>query len=213
MRTPADIKYRLLDALADVLDEPLMQLGFVRKKGSLNYSRSLNDSLQQIRFVMDSNPKYQPGVDAHVHPMVRLAMPKVTETALVLVKGDKLLLAGAPEIIVNQPIEFTAPKEKHERWFASNDEQFAAVCESIKAFLTRWVLPFLLEVSTPSDLVKLYETNDERIMKQKHWYIFVAAAYQVLGCLDKAREVGRQHFGSPGLRKRYAPLFASLRIE
>jgi hypothetical protein len=195
------------------VDEPLKQVGFARKKGSLTYSRTLNAAEQQIAFVIDCFPKYQPGAEAHIHPMLLLRMPLVNERALALVNGDKMLLAEAPEIIVNEPIEFTAPKDKHQRWFATGNNQFVAVCESIQAFLTRWVLPFLSEVSTPADLVKLYETNDARMMKQKHWHIFIAAAYQVMGQLDKAREVVRQQFGSPGLRKRYAPLFTSLGVE
>jgi hypothetical protein len=213
MTTPADVKSRLLAALAEVLDEPLQQVGFARKKGSLTYSRTLNVAEQQITFVMDSFPKYQPGAEAHIHPMLQLRMSPVTEKALALVNGDKILLADAPEIIVNQPIEFTAPKSEHERWFATGDEQFVAACDSIQAFLNRWVLPFLSEVSTPADFVRLYETNDARIMKQKHWHIFIAAAYLVMGQIDKAREVVRQQFGSPGLRKRYAPLFTALAIE
>ncbi len=43
--------------------------------------------------------------------------------------------------------------------------------------------------------------------------IFIAAAYQVMGQLDKARDVVRQQFSRPGLRKLYAPLFQSLAIE
>jgi len=43
---------------------------------------------------------------------------------------------------------------------ATGNEQLVATCDSIRAFLTSWVLPFLSEVSTPSELVKLYETND-----------------------------------------------------
>lgn len=211
--TSIEIKNALLEALATVVDEPLKQFGFVRKKSSTTYSRSLNAAEQQITFVIDCFPKYQPGAEAHIHPMFALKMPQVSEKALALVNGDTMLLAGAPEIIVNQPIEFTAPKDKHQRWFATGNEQFVAACESIQAFLARRVLPFLSEVSTPADLVKLYETNDGRVMKQKHWHIFIAAAYQDLGQLDKAREVVREQFGSPGLRKRYAPLFASLDVE
>jgi len=213
MTTPTEVKNELLEALAAVVDEPLKQVGFVRRKGSLTYSRMLNAAEQQITFVMDCFPKYQPGAEAHIHPMLQLRMPQVNEKALALVNGDKMLLADAPEIIVNQPIEFTAPKDERQRWFATGKAQFVAACDSIQAFLARWVLPFLAEVSTPADLVKLYQTNDARIMKQKHWHIFIAAAYQVLGQLDKAREVVVKQFGSPGLRKRYAPLFASLSIE
>jgi hypothetical protein len=213
MKTLTEVKNELLEALTAVVDEPLRQVGFVRKKGSLTYSRMLNAAKQQITFVMDCFPKYQPGAEAHIHPMLSLRMPEVNEKALALVNGNKMLLADAPEIIVNQPIEFSAPREKHQRWFATGNEQFVAACDSIQAFLDRWVLPFLAEVSTPADLIKLYETNDARMMKQKHWHIFIAAAYQVLDQLDKARKVVRQEFGSPGLRKRYAPLFVSLAIQ
>lgn len=213
MTTPAEVKNELLEALAAVVDEPLKQVGFARKKGSLTYSRTLNIAEQQITFVMNCFPKYQPGAEAHIHPMLQLRMSPVSEKALALVNGDKMLLADAPEIIVNQPIEFTAPKDKHQRWFATGNEQFVAACASIQAFLTAWVLPFLSEVSTAAELVMLYERNDARVMKQKHWHIFIAAAYELLGQLDKARQLVREQFGSPGLRKRYAPLFTSLAVE
>lgn len=211
--TRAEVKNELLEALIAVVDEPLKKTGFSRKKGSLTYSRILNVAEQQINFVVDYFPNYQLDAEAHIHPMLLLRMPRVNDRALALVNGDNLLLAGAPGVIVNQPIEFTAPKEKHQSWFATGQEQFAVACTSIREFLAHWVLPFFAEVSTPADLIRLYETNDARIMKQKHWYIFIAAAYELTGQLDKAREVVRQQFGRPGLRKIYAPLFESLSVE
>ncbi len=213
MTTATSLKIRLLDSLASVIDGSLSEVGFLRQKSSLTYIRVLEDSEHHITFVMDCYPKYQPGAEAHIHPKLQLRMRKVSDLALDLVKGDRRLLADAPEILVNQPIEFTAPKDEHERWFATGSEQFQAVCEAIKGFLFRWVLPFLSEVSTPQDLVKLYEANDGRLMKQKHWYIFVAAAYQASAMPEKAREVVQQHFSRPGLRKRYAGLFESLGLE
>lgn len=158
-------------------------------------------------------PKSQPGTEGHIHPMLQLGMRRVTDAALVLVKGDENLLANAPGVIINQPIEFTAPKEEHERWFASGQEQFVETCGAISSFVRRWVLPFLSEVSTPADLVRLSEMSDERVMMQRHWYIFVAAAYQLDGRIDQARDLVHRKLGSPGIRKRYAPLFASLGID
>ena len=199
MKTAAEIKNQLLQTLAEILDEPLKTVGFTRNKRSLVYNRTINDAEHRITFVVHSHPKYQPGAEAHIYPALQIGLPQVCEVALALVKGDKLLLANAPDIIVGQPIEFTAPKDKRQQWFATGNEQFGAACESIKAFLFNWVLPFLSEVSTPADLVKIYETNDERMMKLQHWHIRIAAAYQVLGQIDKAREVVRRHFGSLGL--------------
>lgn len=213
MKTALEIKNQLLETLAEVLDEPLKTVGFSRNRRSLVYVRKINDAEQRITLIIHCHPKYQLGAEVHIYPSVQVAMPQVSAGALALVRGDKVLLAGAPEIVIGQPIEFTAPKDKHQRWFATGNEEFVAACDSIQAFLTRWVLPFLSEISTPADMIKFYETNDARIMKQKHSYIFIAAAYQVLGQFEKAREVVQQQFGSPGLRKRYAPLFASLGVD
>ena len=213
MRTSVELKNDLLESLAQVVDHPLRQAGFIRKTGSFIYFRTLNDAEQWITFVMDSHPKCQPGAEAHIHPMLQLAIPKVCETALALVKGDKFLLANAPDIIVNQPIDCTAPKDRQVRWFATGHGQFVSTCEAIKTFIFEWVLPFLSEVTTPADLVKIYENRDMRMMQQQHWHIRIAAAYKAMGQIGKAREVVQQHFGSPGLRKRYAPLFVSLDIK
>ena len=207
MTTQSIVKNHLLNALVAFVDEPMRNEGFARTKNIFTFTRKLNGSEQSIVFVADLFPKYQPGAEAHIHPMLRLAMPEVSRLAVTLVKGDEMLLAGAPEIIVNQPIEFAAPKDAHVRWFATGTEQFNEACQSIIAFLRRWVLPFLSELSTPEDLVRAYETNDWRLMKQKHWYIFVAAAYEALGRSDDARSVVLKQFGSPGMRKRYSKLF------
>lgn len=213
MTKSAEVKGELLEALASVLDEPLRQRGFTRKRNSLTYQRVLSAAEHQITLAIDCFPRYQPGAEAHVQPMLQLKMPAVSERALTLVNGDRMLLANAPDVLVNQPIEFTAPKDKHQRWFATGKAQFVVVCTSIQAFLDAWVLPFLSEVTTPADLIKLYESGDPRIMKQKHWYIFIVAAYQTMGQFEHAREVVRQQFGGAGLRKRYAPLFASLAMN
>jgi hypothetical protein len=212
MRTSAEIKDELLQTFEESLDKPLKTASFVRNKRAFVYVRKLNDADQCITFVAHCHPKYQPEAEAHIYPALQLTMPLVNDMARTLVKHDNTLLAGAPEIL-SQPIDFTAPKAMQQRWFATGKEQFLATCHSIEAFLSRWVLPFLSEVSLPSGLVKLYETNDMRIVKSHKWHIFVAAAYQVLEQQDKAREVVRQQFGSQGLRRRYASLFDSLGIE
>lgn len=75
---------------------------------------------------------------------MRLGMRPVTKAALQLVEGDKSLLADGPEIIVNQPIEFTAPKEQHVRWFASGIDEMKSRIREIVTFIERWVTPFLI---------------------------------------------------------------------
>ncbi|MDC6167874.1 hypothetical protein [Paucibacter sp. XJ19-41] len=207
MTTAKNSQSDLLAALSQVADEPLGLDGFRRRAGSFTYMRKLNGSQQEVAFVADWNPKYQPGVAAHLHPMIRQKMPIISKRALELVKGDELLLARAPEVVLNQPIQFAAPKEVHVRWFSTGAKEFVETCESIVAFVRQWVLPLLSELSTPEGLVRAYESNDTRVMKQKHWHVFVVAAYIELGRLDLAREVVAEQFGSPGMRRQYSSLF------
>ena len=211
MTTPLEIKQEILMALSEVIDNSLREIGFTRRRDSLSYVRSRAGTEQRIIFIVDFFPTYQPGAKAHIHPAIQLKMSEISRVALELAKNDRRLLADAPDLIANQPIEFTAPKDAHERWFASDRSEYRDVCQAIKRFLFKWVIPFLSETLTPEDLVKLYETNDERIMKQRHWYIFIAAAYLILGRADAARKVVSERFASPGLRKKYSAVFDSLR--
>ncbi|WP_037435536.1 hypothetical protein [Sinorhizobium fredii] len=95
-------------------------MGFERQEGSFTYARILEDAEQDIVFAADYFPTYQPDEEVHLHPTMPLGMRSVTKAVLELVAGNKSLLADAPEIIVSQPIVFTAPKEQHARWFASS---------------------------------------------------------------------------------------------
>ncbi|MCA1495041.1 hypothetical protein I6F11_30005 [Ensifer sp. NBAIM29] len=90
------------------------------------------------------------------NPTMRLGMRPVTKAALELVAGDKSLLADAPEIMVNQPIESIAPKEQHVRWFASGIDQMKSRIREIVTFIERWVTPFLDQLRGPHDLIKIY---------------------------------------------------------
>jgi hypothetical protein len=77
-------------------------------------------------------------------------------------------------------------------------------------FAEEWVLPLLNDLRTPDELVKIYESDDPRVMKQQHWFIFIAAADVVLGKSKEALAVLEGAFCASGLRKRYAAAFESL---
>lgn len=210
MRTEREIRADLLAVLDDVADKLLARFGFRRTKGSFIYVRSLSDAEQALVFAASFLPKYQPDDEVHLHPAMRLGMRAVTEAALQLVAGNKTLLADAPEIIVNQPIEFTAPKSVHVRWFATGIDQMKERVREIVVFMERWVVPFLDELRTPSDLITAYKRADERMMKQRQWYLFVAAAEFSNGNRSGALSVLDENLGAPGLRKRYAAAFEAL---
>lgn len=207
MGTKKEVKALLLNVLGEYLDTCLAELHFSRRKNSLIYNRKIGDVVQEINIQLNYKPKYQPGVDAHIYPMIRIMIPKVSEIALQMVSGQKLILANAPEIIINQPLEMTAPKEHHARWFATLQEEFISVIGQIKTFINEWSLSFLRDYNSIDGLVRGYEKNDERLMRQQHWYIYIAAAFVLLNRIEDARQVVEDKFGKPGLKSRFSALF------
>lgn len=210
MRSEKEIKADLLRALDEAGDETFSKLGFKRRKGSLNYTRDINDARQTIAFAADYLPKYQADAELHLHPAMHLTMKQVSEAALRLVAGNKMLLANAPDVIVNQPIEFTAPKVEHVRWFASGLDQMKEQVTATGVFMQKWTMPFLDELTTPDELIGVYKSADERMLKQHHWYLFIAAAHLAKGDDRDALNVLEDNLGAPGLRKRYAVAFETL---
>ena len=210
MRTAKEIKEDLIAALASSSDQNFDAMGFKRNKRALKYVRTVGDAKQTISFAADYLPRYRPGEEIHIHPHMHLEMKAATEAALQLVAGDKMLLANAPEIIVNQPIEFTAPKTEDHLWFANGLDQMKKRVIEISRFVQVWVSPFFDELTTPDELIQVYKSADDRMMKQRHWYLFIAAAYLEKGDDRKALGVLEDNLGKPGLRKRYAVAFETL---
>jgi hypothetical protein len=134
-------------------------------------------------------------------------MPVVSDVAMWLVGGNEVLLSNASGIIVGQDIYFAAPREVHEMWCASGQEQMSHCIERIVPFVDRWTLPLLNDMNDPEDLIRAHISGDNRILMQKRWYIYVAAAYIVCGNRVAARDVIETYLGAPGLRSRYAVVF------
>jgi len=210
MRSEKEIKADLLAALDSIGDEAFSNMGFKRRKGSLNYVRTIGEARQTIDFTPDYLPKYQTDAELHIHPLMKLELEQVYEKALELVKGNKMLLANSSGTIVGQPIEFVPPKAEHVRWFASGLDEMKARVNEIEAFVQKWVMPFLDDLTTPDELIGVYKDADERMMKQRHWYLFIAAAHLAKGENREALSVLEENLGAPGLRKRYAVAFETL---
>jgi len=213
MRNKKEIKEDLLTALELAGDSVLAGFGFKRRRGSLNYIRDLGDTKQTLAFGGDYLPKYQSNAELCFHPAMHLEMKSVSDCALDLVGGDKWLLANSPEIIVNQPIEFTAPKTEHVYWDANGIDQMVNQIGKIIVFIKKWVLPFLDVLQTPADLIEVYTSKDGRMMKGHHWYLFVAAAQLTRGNQNAALAVIEENLGSLGMRRRYATAFEKLAVK
>jgi hypothetical protein len=56
-------------------------------------------------------------------------------------------------------------------------------------------------------LANYFETRDERIPAQRHFYIYLAAAFILLEQPTNAMKVLETKFGKPGARREYAKAF------
>lgn len=210
-RRAAEIKLDILASLKSVSDSPLAAIGFKRPTKGFCYSRKVNLAEHKIFIRVDYHPKLDRGAEVQFKPYMCLQMDAVSRVALELAGGNEFLLAGCPEIITNQPVDFVAPKEMFVRWFATGTTEMAECIQQITDFAKCWVIPFLDQLKSPEDLIKIYTENDTRMIKQHHWYIFIAAAYLVIGKPNKAMEVLEAKLGSTGLRKDFAVVFDSVR--
>lgn len=211
MTRAASIKEHVEAMLAQKLDESLNEHGFARRKRSIVYSRHVEEAKQTVDITYDVGPRYASYADAHILPKLGILLPKVNETAIQMV-GDPRVL-GSGEATLYQPIEFVAPKSETPRWLPSGRDSFLQLGGEISAFIKRWVIPFLDEYQTSAAFVRGYEQRDERLVFVQPWYVYVAAAYVVLGAVEKARAVVETKLGAPGLRKRYAPVFEYLELQ
>ena len=78
MATKCEVKSLLQNILGIYLDKYLAEFQFSRRKSSLIYRRNSGDVIQEITLQLNYKPKYQPGVDAHIYPMIKIMIPKVS---------------------------------------------------------------------------------------------------------------------------------------
>lgn len=201
------IKSYLLNMLSELIDNPLRKYDFSRKKNQLIYTWANNEVTQKLSFDFAFKPRYEPNFVAHLNPRVILFFPRIKSIAFDMVHGDKWLLANAPEITLNQPIDLLAPKSEHIRWFATHQEDFFDAGSSIVKFINSWVVPFLVDYRSVEGIVDNFEKGDNRVLKQDHWFIYVAAAYILLKNPSKAEEIIKERFDRAGTREKYSSLF------
>lgn len=208
MRLKSETKPDVLTALSSIADRALQRHGFQRKSGTLVYSRLHGQAKQEIEFSLQFSPSYEPSADVHIQPYMRIGIPSVSKVALDMLGGDAMLLGDASAAVVNQPVELAAPKAAMERWFGTDADDIAIKVAEAVRFIERWAVPLFDEISTPADLIRAYQTDDARLLKQQHWFVYPAAAAVVEGDLISAQTILDSKFKSPGLRSRFSAAFS-----
>ena len=137
-------------------------------------------------------------------------MPDVCKRARELVGENLLLLANAPEVMVNKPLDHLVPLPERVQWYAFQQEDLRRIAREIGETFLKWGSPFFDDHRNAEDLVRGFEAEDGRPKLQENWSIFIAAAYLVVGQKERAWEVVDSAFRTPGARAKYSVVFNHL---
>lgn len=196
------------DMMENYIDEFMATYGFYRRGKSLNYSRKINDTKQQIEMIFHIKPSYQSGAIMHIYPWMSVYFPKVNELAIQMI-NDINLVAGLDRSTIRQPIQISTDSE---RWMLMHEDDCKSLAEQICEFLKTYTMPLLYSLEKISDFIQIFEKEDKRVMMGDAQYVFIIAAYVLQSEYEKAKVVLEERFGKAEPRRRYASLFTYLDI-
>lgn len=194
------------DMMENYIDEFMATYGFYRRGKSLNYSRKINDTKQQIEMIFHIKPSYQSGAIMHIYPWMSVYFPKVNELAIQMI-NDINFVAGLDRSTIRQPIQISTDSE---RWMLMHEDDCKSLAEQICEFLKTYTMPLLYSLEKISDFIQIFEKEDKRVMMGDAQYVFIIAAYVLQSEYEKAKVVLEERFGKAGPRRRYASLFTYL---
>lgn len=204
----SEIKQALRESLQQVCDKRFAERGFRRTEKGTLYVRRTMHAAQSFDFTLSIRPTYAKDAIAHLYPRVHLEMPALTEMALELVDGQRVLLANAPEILLNRPFEHFVPLDQREQWYIHDVGDFDVATGRVTQQFVQWGLPFFDDYTSPDGVIHGYECSDLRPQMQQSWFLFVVAAYILKNEYHKALDVAEREYGAKkGVRRKYSVLF------
>ena len=199
----------LSESLGAELDWCLTSEGFARKANSMCYSRQVADGTQCLEVCFHIRDVYVSGAAAHVLPQVSAVFPRLNQAVLDMM-GEVPTLESASDITFSQDLANVAPRNVRTsatRWFVVDHASARECVVSMRDFIQQWCIPFLNKYTTIAALTEGYERRDERLWQDRRFWLFVVAAYTLLGQPAKALEVLETKFGKAGPRREYARAF------
>ncbi len=203
----ANIKREYSLKLAAQLNAVLESRGFFLRRRSLVYERILPESAQLLDFELEMRPADLKNCVAAVYPWLEVDVGQVKSIVLEMIGGDHALLTGVSGTTLRQPIEITAAKSDHARWFVHREDSINAVLHNLHIFLGNWVFPFLDTYTNAKDVCVSYDKADQRVLHDLSQALRVAAAMLIEHRAQDAMAVMNKWFGRPAARKRYRHVF------
>ncbi len=200
----------LRESLSVTRDKVLAESGFSRRERSVAYARQLKQATQRIDINVEIRPADQPDSAPAVYPWLDVKIPAIKGLLLSMVNGDVSLLSGSSGTTLREPIEFTSARVADARWFVYQADSVPSVACNLKSFLQKWTLPFLDIYQNPSEVCRLFDRNDGRVINDMAQVLRVVAAMVLCGRVADAYVVMNDWFGRAGSRKRYDAVFEYL---
>ncbi len=202
-----EIKTSLIANMQDLLDPYMGEQGFKRRAKSLVYKREYKLATQVIDMHLQIHPKDNPNASAAIYPFMEVHVPAVDRVLGKLVEGNPGLLEGTTNGRSSQPIGFTSQKADPGRWYVYQQDSVPEIVVSVRAFIERWVVPFLDVYATPEDIVATDERGDGRMVLDRAHIMRVVAAALVCNRQDHAQAVMEKRLSALGARLRYRQVY------
>lgn len=205
----AEIKACTCHWLGKLVDEPLEQHGFKRKRTALVYLRKIENGIQKIDIAISHKPSECPNASAVIYPDYSIAMYKVNEIFQQMIEGQ-LELGGNLSTTLWGPIEWNSPKEISARWYIYQSDSVPEIVLAIVEYLLEWTIPFLDRYKTIEDISEAPTEGDHKVAITLEQILNVIAAKIICGNFKGAQSLLNHWFGKPGLRRRYGTVFGYL---
>lgn len=113
------------------------------------------------------------------------------------VVGESIIISGLKGKTLRQPIQICTDSE---RWilYDGNEKEIG---EKIKAFLEEHTIPLLNDLKGIEDYLKMFESNDDRIITDDRQHVYCSCAFALKGNYKKALEVLESRFSEKELQK------------
>ena len=201
-----EIKDAILQALAELADDPFLKHGFRRNARSLDFKRKLDRTTQKITIEFQNGPRDNPNAAAVIHPWLGVNVLDINALAVEMT-GNDAQSVPPNSWTLNQPIEFTSPKGIGARWFIYQRDSVSVAINNFISFCDTWVFPFLDEYRDANDVVRMYRDGDTKVLSDLTHALRVIASMILVGDFAGAQQTLSKHFGRPGPRRRLACVF------
>lgn len=206
MRSTNEIRRDFADALDREADATLSRFGFKRRRSKDDYVRRTAESVHTLIFRPNVKPRFHSGSDVYVYPLIWVEMPTIGAKALEIVGGNAWVLANAPGLLVNDPIDLWGGGAERGFWHATGKKEMRARVAEAVSFVERHALARLNALQTVQDFIRDCEAKGTETIAKGRLLVQLAAAYLLLGKDDAARRTLERCAADQGLREASAAI-------